>query len=382
MGKVTINQDSLKTFRDWKRHKVKEGNNIFRILPPYGDVEIHNNYPYRRWSIVWLQDPKTGRNLPWASPRTDGEDECPINEYNKLLTDKIENFDKKLKDAGMSKEAIKEKLKSLREVQWKIRLQHLYAYNACDKSGEVGILEIKTTAHKAMKKMMSQYIKDYGMDPTSLNADLQDDAGVWFNITREGEGKDTEYNVVFNQTKEKDENGRLIRRDDQAPLQDNIIEGYEDLGFDLNTVYRRKDYDELKAILLHNLSLIAEDVPHAVNIPGFEVDVVDNTPEPAPEPVTKQSKAKSTKPITLKIDNDVDDAIDAEATVTNADTIMDTKVTTTKAETPVVQETKTVEQPKIEVETPKAETPVVQETTTPAEGDADIWAMADDILGT
>lgn len=353
MGKITINQDSLKSRREWKRHKIKEGSNVFRILPPFGDVETHNNYPYRKWSTVWLTDPATGKRRPFASPMTDGGKECPVKEYSDALTKFIDKKKATLESKGASEDKVKEKLKALREIQWQIKVQHTYAYNAADKSGEVGLLELKSTAHQGIKKMMNQYIKDYGQDPTSLASDLKADSGVWFNVTKEGEGKMTEYDVAFAILKKKNADGELEKKDDRSPLSDNIVENYSDLGYDLNAVYTRKTYDQLKEILLYNLSLIAAETPEAI-LPGFEVEAVsaasdeDEGDEEQEEVQTKPAVTAKPK-VTLKLD-DEDDVSDDE-------------------DTPPAKAA------------PKA-APIAK--AAPAKGkmsDADIMAMADDILG-
>lgn len=314
MGKITINQDSLKSRREWKRHKIKEGSNVYRILPPFGDVEVHNNYPYRKWSTVWLVDPKTGNRRPFASPMTDGHKECPVKEYTDALAKFIDKKKASLEAKGASDEKIKEALKELREVQWNIKVQHSYVYNAADKSGEVGVLEVKSTAHQGLKKMMNQYIKDYGQDPTSLNSDLKSDAGVWFNISKEGSGKDTEYNVAFAITKRKNEDGEIEKKDDRSALSDNIVDNYDDLGYDLNAVYVRKSYEDLKDILVYNLSLLAETCPEAI-LPGYEMEETasssaqdrEDEEETEEQPVKVSQKSK----VVLNLGSDDEDAEDS-----------------------------------------------------------------------
>jgi len=307
MSKITINQDSLKTSREWKRHTVKDGSNIFRILPPNGDVEVHNNYPYKKWSIAWLVDPRTGKRRPFASPLTDGEENCPVKEYQDALKSFIEKKKATLEASGASKSVVKEELKGLYEIQWQVKVQHLYAYNACDKSGNVGLLEIKSTAQKALKKKMSEYISLYGQDPTSLNA-ASDDAGVWFNFSKEGVGKDTTYSVDFSMDRFKDDTGRLVSAEDRSALAPNVVDGYDDLAYDLSTIYYRKNYNDLRDILLYNLSLIGEELPEAI-LPGFEPTsgVVTSAPEPTPnEMPTQQTRPQGTKKVALKLDDDDD----------------------------------------------------------------------------
>jgi uncharacterized protein YkvS len=307
MAKITLNLDSLKSRREWKRLKVQDGSNVFRILPPFGDVEVHNNYPYRKWSTVWLTDPGTGKRRPFASPMTDGAQKCPVKEYNEDLTKYIDKKKTALEAKGLSPDKVKTALEDLREVQWQIKVQHVYAYNAADKSGEVGLLELKSTAHQGVKKCMNQYIKEYGQDPTSLNS-ADDDSGVWLDITKEGDGKNTEYDAKLHQLVHKDKTtGKVTKEDDRSALSDNIVDNYADVAYDLNAVYTRKNYDELRELLLYNLAIIAENCPEAV-LPGYEIDGItvdtpqEDEPEEVPAPVAKKSAAK----VTLKLD-DADD---------------------------------------------------------------------------
>ena len=322
MGKITINQESLKTSREYKRHKVEDGSNVYRVLPPFGDVDTHNNYVFKRWAVAWLINPETGKRTPFSSPLSIGEKECPVKEYAESLKDTVETLKGKMKAKGWADKKIKEKLKGLYDVQWNIRVAYSYAYNACDKSGNVGILELKSTAHQDMKKRIKEYITDYNQDPTSLSADLREDAGVWMNILREGEGKMTKYSVEFNNVKTKNkETGEVSITADRSPLAEAVSENYDELGYDLFSLYRQKSYDELREILLYNLSLIAEETPEAI-LPGYEeaagstsnLSVVEEEVEveEAPAPVAK----KATKKVTIQVDEDDDE--DYEAPVATA----------------------------------------------------------------
>lgn len=319
MGKISINQDSLKSRRDWKRHQVQKGSNVFRILPPFGDVEVHNNYPYRKWSTAWLVDPKTGTRRPFASPLSDGGQECPVREYSDALNKYIDKLKSTYEAKGMSEEKVKDKLKGLREIAWNIKVQHSYVYNASDKSGEVGLLELKSTAHAGIKKMMNTYIKEYGQDPTTLESDIEDNAGVWFLINKEGEGKMTEYKVDFNQIREKLPNGKVSKEDDRTPLSDNIIDNYSDLGYDLNAVYTRKTYTELKEILLYNLAILAQTTPECI-LPGYDVDDIPVTGGKVDKEVETKPVVKKSAKVTLNLEDDDDVPFDLDETSKKAPT--------------------------------------------------------------
>jgi hypothetical protein len=265
MSKISINLDSLKPKKEWKRHKIKEGHNVFRILPPFGDTA--NGYPYRKWMVIWgMLDPESGRARPFASSLTT-EKQCPIFEYVDALQKKAEGIKAKMQTSGASEEDIKEALKPLNKVISTLRPKTVYAYNAIDKAGVVGILEVKATAQKILKELMMTYIKDYNQDPTSLNSE-QDDSGVWFDFIRTGQYFDTEYDVEKLQTKAK-VNGQMTYIDDRSPLPDNVVENYADLAYDLSSIYQVKTYDELREVLMANLKNIVKEVPEA-RIAGFD----------------------------------------------------------------------------------------------------------------
>lgn len=311
MAKISINLDSLKPKRTFTRHKVAVGHNVYRLGPPFGDAS--NGYPYRKWMITWgLVDPQTGRMRPFASSLT-SEKKCPIFEYVDLLTKKAESIKATLKAKGASDEDIKEKLKNINKVIGNVRPKTVYVYNGINKAGEVGLLEIKSTAQKKLKELMMEYIRDYNQDPTSLNG-ADDDSGVWFDFVRTGEGFDTEYDVKKLQTKARAANGQMSFVDDRTPLSDNIVQNYESLAYDLSTVYEVKTYDALKDVLLANLRNILTECPEA-GVPGFSADEAETASEiggtedapPARQAAsTTKPAATGKKPVNLKLGDDDD----------------------------------------------------------------------------
>jgi hypothetical protein len=291
-NKIKINLDSLKARREWKRHKVKEGHNVFRILPPFG--ESSNGYAYRKWQIIWgLTDPESGRARPFASSMT-SEKRCPITEYTQSLKKKSEQLKAKLQASGESEESIRDRLSPLNKLISDISPKTVYIYNAVDKSGEVGLLELKSTAHKKMKSEMIQYIQDYNQDPTSLNSH-ENDSGVWFDVVRTGEGRDTEYDVKKYQNKVKKATGGFSFEDDRSPLPDSVSENYENLAYDLSSVYQVKSYDELKTILDANMVNLTDACPDA----ALDADLTEVKPQLA----KTTNLTKGNKVVNLKLDD-------------------------------------------------------------------------------
>ena len=281
MANIKLNMDSLKPKREWKRHKVEEGVSIYRILPPFGDKS--NGFPYRKWSVIWgLNDPATGRMKPLASTSAT-EKKCPVYEYLDLLKKKVDN-DKsalvaQLKSQGLAdaqiEKRVKDQFSEISKFMGQLRPKTVFAYNAADKAGTVGILELKSTAHQKLLELMSKYIQEYNQDPTSLNAD-QNDSGVWFKFSREGKGLNTKYDVEKNQEMQQI-NGQRAYLDDRSPLHANIVNDYENQAYDVHSIYTVKTYDELKDILLFNLQRFVEGDPNAnipanpyLAVPGFD----------------------------------------------------------------------------------------------------------------
>lgn len=303
MSNIQINLDSLnpKSFRKTVRHKVTDGDNIYRFLPPFGPEA--NGYPYRKWNVIWgLIDPNSGRMRPFASSST-YEGQCPVYDYLDLLKKKLDTI---------TDEA---KVKKLNEFISQLRPKSVYAYNASDKSGQVGVLELKTTAHKKVIALMNKYITDYNQDPTSLNSEPSD-SGVWFNISRSGKGFDTTYDASKNQTMVKDAAGEHSYKDDRSPLAENIVQNFDSVAYDLNNLYQKLSYDELKDILVANLVHASAELPELL-IPGFGVDeVVENIVLDKPI----QDIPQGTGTVSLKIDTETNDAPAQTSTGSNADT--------------------------------------------------------------
>jgi hypothetical protein len=296
--RIKLNMDSLKTRREWKRHKVIDGHNFYRILPPFG--ENSNGYPYKKWSIIWgLFDPESGRSRPFASSIT-SEKKCPVLEYVNSLKKRAEQIKNQMQQDGSPEDAIKDRLATLNKLISDLNPKTVYIYNAANQAGEVGLLEIKSTAQKKMKAEMTSYISDYNQDPTSLNSD-DSDSGVWFDIVRTGMGRDTEYDVKKKQVKTKNPTtGKISFEDDRSALPESVVENYDSLAYDLTAVYQVKTYDELVEILEANMESIIENCPDADCNTDATFERVVLT---APTKTTSVVKPTGQKPVALRMDD-------------------------------------------------------------------------------
>ncbi len=295
--KIKLNMDSLKTSKEWIRHKVKSGSNIFRILPPFGDNS--NGYPYRKWQIIWgLTDPASGRVRPFASSLM-SEKRDPVVEFVDGLRTRLDEMEGTLKARGMDDKSVQKHPKFARLAKFirDVSPKTTYLYNAADKAGTVGLLELKATAHKKMKACMNDYIRDYNQDPTSLNSE-DEDSGVWFNVKRAGEGFDTEYDVEKVQTKQK-VGAAVSFVDDRSPLPEVVVQNFDNLAYDLSSVYKTNSYDDLNEILQANLDTFYKVCPEAdltvpVNLDDEDEESVEAAAGPAAAGKTAPNKVAPT----------------------------------------------------------------------------------------
>ncbi len=300
--KIKLNMDSLKASKEWVRHKVKSGSNIFRILPPFGDVS--NGYPYRKWQIIWgLTDPASGRVRPYASSLM-SEKRDPVVEFVEGLRTRLDQMEGDLKGRGLDDKTVQKHPKFARLAKFirDVSPKTTYLYNAADKAGVVGLLELKSTAHKDMKACMNEYIRDYNQDPTSLNS-ADDDSGVWFNVKRIGEGFDTEYKVEKVQNKQKVGN-TMSFVDDRSPLPEALVQNYDNLAYDLSGVYKVMSYDDLNEILQANLDTFYKVCPEADLTVPVNLDSEDD--DDLPEPTPTKAVVKPAGKVALKL-QDTDD---------------------------------------------------------------------------
>ncbi len=259
-SKIRINKDSLSTGTKTNWFYLKDGVSIYRILPPKLGS---NGYPYKRWIVCWgLNDPERGTIKPCVSGYMTNGKFCPIDDYNKKLTEKKTNMEESLKKTqeGTSEwQSLKDRISYLGKYLFSMKIRYNYIYNAADKSGKTGLLVLPATAHRQLQKLMMEYMNDYGQDPTSLNS-ATEDSGVWFKFERTGKGFDTEYSVKKNQNTVKAENGAISYVDDRSALPEEIVKNYDtDMVKDLETIYQIKSVEEITKILMLNLKARAAE---------------------------------------------------------------------------------------------------------------------------
>jgi len=248
----------------------------------------------------------------------------PVVEFVEGLRGRLDQMEGDLKGRGLDDKSVQKhpKFARLQKFIRDVSPKTTYLYNAADKAGTVGLLELKSTAHKKMKTCMNDYIRDYNQDPTSLNCE-DEDSGVWFNVKRAGEGFDTEYDVEKVQMKQK-VGSAVSFVDDRSALPEVVVQNFDNLAYDLSSVYKANSYDDLNEILQANLDTFYKVCPEADLTVPIDLDAEDEeTGEAAAGPavagkaalksVTQTTATPPAKPGKQPVGLKLKDADDEEA---------------------------------------------------------------------
>lgn len=180
-----------------KFFRLKEGSNVYRLLPPVGKlaakgqwrVYLSNHYGYVTPS---KRDPhKTNLRTFRCIEDRDWNTKvvrvaCPECELIKEREATLKAVTASLESKGMNREQISRDEKVVQLSGW-LRAHNVdrkWHINAINPSGEVGVLLISNKLKKQLDERMAE-VKARGLDP------LLPDQGVWFNFRRTGKGIET-----------------------------------------------------------------------------------------------------------------------------------------------------------------------------------------------
>jgi len=297
---MKLNLDGTQEKKQLQKHKINNGDNIYRILPP---IEGSNGSPFKRWQICWLEI--DGKPKPVPSPRSFSEKECPVYNFCDELDKKSkEELKPLLYDKSIPEEEKARIDKVINEIipaiSYNIKPKSSFYYNAINKSGVVGCLEVKKTANDQLIGLMREYISNFNQDPTSLDS-TDDDCGVWFNFVREGVGRDTTYRVKKVETQIR--TGKTITIEvDRTPLPSNVVDNYESLAIDIFNLYKKLSNEEIKKLIITYVVQKFEEYTDLLETNNFKFTLSDEKEE---KEVNKP--IKKTKPsVNLKLNQDSD----------------------------------------------------------------------------
>ena len=327
--------------RDFVTHKLSEGDNIYRILPPFGTN--HRGLPFAEVSLHWFSivDPKTGetKNRPLrCSYATEGY--CPICEQANELYNEKDALLKEFKDEDGKvdwksvPDDIKAKHKQVKGQFDSLRAQRGFFYNALDQSGMVGILRLPKTAAVKVGELIRKAVQQYGFNPLSL------EKGVSFNIIQKKTGPlpmNVEYSAEFVTRSVTGPNGVELKIE-LTPAAESVRNDFENLAYDVHAMYPVVTAAELKRVALGDEKVWNE---------------IDDRKKAAAD--AKAAKAKSTMTVVAedKPEAVAEVATEPKVTVAEESAVKDVPATTPAVEVPdttVVADAHQTEVPKVREE--------------------------------
>lgn len=191
LGKAKHNGSNKEIF------KIKDGDNIFRILPPMGNLADVGHYS-KYYRVCWGYKGTDGKNKPFVSPYQKNyntqmvEVDCAaVRRNEKLKADKQVLVDKKKELIAAGQEVPQQLLDLITEANKAVMAFNIEAkhhLNAYSKDGKIGLLKIGARAFKALKAQF-QALESQGIDALGV------ENGRFMNLHRTGKGLDTAYAV-------------------------------------------------------------------------------------------------------------------------------------------------------------------------------------------
>lgn len=225
--------------------RLQDGDNIYRILPPLGELaetgtwaiyeSVHWGYKgskgFRPFKDIQKKNRKT-KMVIQACPECDKIAE-------KLAS--LEDTKKRLQAEGRTEDQIKEFVKPLTDWLFSHNLDKKWNVNAMTLDGKIGKLAIPHKMFVQLQLVIEKLVKE-GVDPIAV------DGGVYFNLVRTGQGRQTTHSVSVVEMEEVI-NGRKMRTYKPAPLTEEVLGRLATEAFDLKNTVASLSYDEILAIV-------------------------------------------------------------------------------------------------------------------------------------
>jgi hypothetical protein len=247
------------TKNNWK---IKDGDNIYRILPPLGKLAAQGVWAVFD-SIHWgFKGTKFSR--PFKCIQRKNKNKMVIVQCPEC--DKIAEYQLQLKQAqdekkaeGFSEEKIKEFVKPLSDWLYNHNLDKKWYVNAVSQDGQIGRLAMPHKMYQALQQKIDKLRNEDGIEPIGA------DGGVWFVLNRTGKFNQTAFAVDVVMTTEDLGGGRKAKVIKPAPLTDELKSRLKAEAFDLSDNSRVLTYDEIKRVV--ESSYDPEEVDHVFSSP-------------------------------------------------------------------------------------------------------------------
>jgi hypothetical protein len=229
-----------RNYTQTKRFNLKEGSNLYRVLPPFGSLSQSGEIA-KYWSVYWLTDSNNRkRAVPTIFKKAkDGRviQNDPIKDKLDAMTAMVDQAEKN----GENPAVVEQMRKKLSDYN----LDKAYYLNALSPSGEIGVLKIRYTAYQALLEKLKKLAQD-GID--AINAGQGN--GVFFDFRKVKDEKNrTSYAVdVGTRTQRDPMSNKVTVEYLSAPIDDVVLGRMESEARDLGAMYQYKSIEEMAVL--------------------------------------------------------------------------------------------------------------------------------------
>jgi hypothetical protein len=288
----TYNSDAIngKTFIRRKYFKIEENkSNIYRLLPPFGSLSDSQRIA-AYYQIFFLKGASGKvRVVPTILRKSKDKgiiQRCPI-------VDKVEMLQKQLEVISNDPNYDQNMVKAKKEQLFNLRLQGAFYVNVIDQAGDIGVLKVPYTAFQSLKKRLEQ-LKSEGVDP--INVGPQN--GVFFDFKRyKDEKSKTIYEVEVSQKTRRDENGRLLKEYNWAPIDENVLNRMSTEAVDLGEMYRVFSLEEMNLLATLDPNIIDQVFASPEKSEEDEFDAEDYKNKETPEEMVQTTTVRTNNTI-------------------------------------------------------------------------------------
>ena len=266
-----------------KTHKIVDGNNIRRILPPCGPLAKTREYS-KFEAVHWGTETSAGPRPYRCIQRKKGQmitQRCGKCEVMEEKQEKLKELVDKQKKSGTYNTKAGEKERAPYEDWLKIHnLDKKHWINTINEDGEIGRDGIGSRFKKSLEKLINDLRgKNSTVLPCSIN-------GFWVNFERSGSFKAGDLAHVCSPVMDEQADGSMKRRN--HTLTPDILERMKKEAWDLSDMYKTLTEKEIDELVANPNDKSVADRIFGINQAENEADDSDNSSSPDEEDTTSK----------------------------------------------------------------------------------------------
>lgn len=248
LGKAKYSGEKKEVF------KIKDGDNVFRILPPMGklaDAGVYSRY----YKVVWGFKDSSGKLKPFISPRVVNfktkmvDVDCAATNFIFAKKEELKAATEQAKEFAKNKQPIpaelKKQLEDLKELvgqKGRFNIDSKHHLNALSQDGKIGLLKLVGRGMQALRAEFKS-LEAANVDATGV------EGGRFMVIHREGTGLDTAYSAKELKEQVQTAEYGLVERPLPHDLTESIISRLAAEAYELDEIYPAPSEAEVAEIV-------------------------------------------------------------------------------------------------------------------------------------